>query len=300
MTRALIAAIETGGAKILCRVALADDGREPADQAPTHRFATTTPQAAVADLVGAIRGALAPGDTLAAVGLASFGPLVIDPASPNCGLMLPTAKPHWAGFNLRQALAAALDAPVVLETDVSAAAMAEQARGAAVGLDTVAYVTVGTGIGGGLAIDGHPMRGALHPEVGHLRVHRHAGDETPCVCPFHDDCAEGMAAGPAIAARLAPGEILGDRPEVQAMVADYLGQLCASLVLAWSPHCIVMGGGLLATPGLLDQVGVELRRRLGLYVGQVAAPDDYLRPPAFADSGLEGAMILARREAARS
>nr|QQZ51029.1 ROK family protein [Phenylobacterium glaciei] len=135
----------------------------------------------------------------------------------------------------------------MLETDVSAAALAEQAAGAGAGLDTVAYVTVGTGIGGGLAIDGRPLKGALHPEVGHLRVHRHPGDTTPCVCPFHDDCAEGMAAGPAIAARLAPGEILQGRPEVQAMVADYLGQLCASLVLAWSPRCIVMGGGLLTT-----------------------------------------------------
>ena len=299
MTRALIAAIETGGTKILCRVAQADDGRQVTVEVPPSRFATTTPQQAVADLVGAIRGAMGPGDTLAAVGLASFGPLIVDPASPDYGLMLPTAKPHWAGFNLRAALAEQLAAPVVLETDVSAAALAEQAHGAGIGLDTVAYVTVGTGIGGGLTIDGRPLKGALHPEVGHLRVHRHPGDTTACVCPFHDDCAEGMAAGPAIAARLASGEILQDRPEVQAMVADYLGQLCASLVLAWSPRCIVMGGGLLITPGLLGEVGVELRRRLGAYVGQVAEPADYLRPPAFTDSGLEGAMILARRGLAK-
>ncbi|CAN5622856.1 ROK family protein [soil metagenome] len=299
MTRALIAAIETGGTKILCRVAQADVGRQVTVEIPPHRFATTTPKQAVADLVAAIRGAMGPGDALAALGLASFGPLIVDPGSPDYGLMLPTAKPHWAGFNLRAALAEALGAPIVLETDVSAAALAEQAGGAGAGLDTVAYITVGTGIGGGLAIDGRPLKGALHPEVGHLRVHRHPGDTTPCVCPFHNDCAEGMAAGPAIAARLAPGEVLQDRPVVQAMVADYLGQLCASLVLAWSPRCIVMGGGLLTTPGLLDEVGVELRRRLGPYVGQVAEPADYLRPPAFADSGLEGAMILARRGLAK-
>ncbi|WP_340644027.1 ROK family protein, partial [Phenylobacterium sp.] len=248
MTRAMIAAIETGGAKILCRVTEAEPSR-PVSSQVASRFVTTTPQQAVADLVGAIHGAIAPGDTLAAIGLASFGPLVVDPASPDCGLMLPTPKPHWSGFNLAAVLAGRLGAPVLVETDVAAAALAEQAIGAAQGLDSVAYVTVGTGIGGSLAVEGRPLKGALHPEIGHLRLKRMAGDTAPSACPFHDDCAEGLTAGPALGRRLADGETLSDRADLRALAADYLGELCASLTLAWSPRCIVLGGGVMSTPG---------------------------------------------------
>lgn len=296
MTRRLIAAIETGGTKILCRVATADAGRQAGVEAPTHRFATTTPQQAVIDLAGAIQGDLRPGGVLAAIGLASFGPLVVDPASPDCGLMLPTPKLHWSGFNLAAALAERLGAPVVVETDVAAAALAEQAIGSAQGLDAVAYVTVGSGIGGALSVEGRTLKGALHPEIGHLRLRRRAGDTTPSACPFHTDCAEGLTAGPALGRRLAAGEILADRPDLKALAADYLGQLCASLALAWSPRCIVLGGGVMSTPGLLDAVADALKTALGAYGAPMIAGPDYLRPPALEHSGLEGAMILAQRQ----
>ena len=299
MTRRLIAAIETGGAKILCRVADAEEGRRAVEARPANRrFATTTPQQATADLMAAIREEMRPGDELAAIGLASFGPLIVDPASPDLGLMLPTPKPHWSGFNLAAALAERLGAPVRVETDVAAAALAEQAMGVAQGLDAVAYVTVGTGIGGALAVAGTTLKGALHPEIGHLRVARREGDTLASACPFHDDCAEGLAAGPALAARLADGQALADRPDLQALAADYLGQLCASLALAWSPRCIVLGGGVMSTPGLLPQVAASLTTALGDYGAPMIAGPAYLRAPALEHSGLEGAMILARREAA--
>ena len=299
MTRALIAAIETGGAKILCRVAQADHGRHVTLDVPPSRFVTTTPKAALADLAGAIQGAMGPGDRLAAVGLASFGPLIVDQNSIDCGLMLPTPKPHWSGFNLAAALAQQLGAPVLVETDVAAAALAEQAVGAAQGLDAVAYVTVGTGIGGALAVEGRTLKGALHPEIGHLRLRRREGDGAPSACPFHDDCAEGLTAGPALGARRAAGETLADRADIRALAADYLGQLCASLALAWSPRCIVLGGGVMSTPGLLDKVAEALKRELGDYGAALISGADYLRPPALEHSGLEGAMILARRAASK-
>lgn len=296
MTRALIAAIETGGSKILCRVTEAHKDRDAAGGAlPDHRFATATPQAAMAELVGAIKAAMAPGDHLAAIGLASFGPLIVDPASPDCGLMLSTPKPHWSGFNLSKSLAERLEAPVFLETDVAAAAIAEQAMGAARGLDAVAYVTVGTGIGGALVINGRSLKGALHPEVGHLRIKRREGDATPSACPFHDDCAEGLAAGPALGRRLADGETLADRADIRALAADYLGQLCASLTLAWSPRCIVLGGGVLSTPGLRAEVAAALTRNLGVYGAAMITGPNYLRSPILEHSGLEGALLLARR-----
>jgi fructokinase len=297
MTRALIAAIETGGSKILCRVTEAHKDPDAAGEAPPdHRFATTTPQTAMAELVGAIKAVMAPGDHLAAIGLASFGPLVVDPASPDCGLMLSTPKPHWSGFNLSKSLAERLEAPVILETDVAAAAIAEQAMGAARGLDVVAYVTVGTGIGGALVINGHSLKGALHPEIGHLPIKRREGDATPSACPFHDECAEGLTAGPALGRRLADGETLADRADIRALAADYLGQLCASLTLAWSPRCIVLGGGVLSTPGLLADVAVALTRNLGVYGAAMIAGPNYLRPPILEHSGLEGALLLARRQ----
>lgn len=300
MTRVLIAAIETGGSKILCRVTEVRKDLDQADMAPPdHRFATTTPQAAVADLVEAIQGEMAPGDQLTAIGLASFGPLIVDPASPDCGLMLSTPKPHWSGFNLSKSLAERLEAPVFLETDVAAAAIAEQAMGAAFGLDAVAYVTVGSGIGGALLAEGRTLKGALHPEIGHLRIQRREGDATPSACPFHDDCAEGLTAGPALGRRLADGETLTDRADIRALAADYLGQLCASVALAWSPRCIVLGGGVMSTPGLLTEVEDALKRELGDYGSALIAGPDFLRPPALQHSGLEGAMILARRRAAR-
>ena len=297
MARPLIAAIETGGSKILCRVAALDAGRHSAFAVRTHRFATTTPQQAVIDLVGAIAGDLKPGDTLAAIGLASFGPLVVDPASLDLGLMLPTPKPQWSGFNLAVALAQALGAPVVVETDVAAAAIAEQAIGAAQGLDPVAYVTVGSGIGGGLCVEGRSLKGALHPEIGHLRLHRRPGDTAPSACPFHADCAEGLTAGPALALRLAAGQPLTERPDLRALAADYLSQLCASLVLAWSPRCIVLGGGVMSTPGLLGAVAAALKTAMGEYGAPMTAGPDYLRTPALDHSGLEGALLVARRQA---
>lgn len=297
MTRPLIAAIETGGTKILCRVATADADRQAALDVPTHRFATTTPQQAVIDLVGAIQADLRPGDTLAAIGLASFGPLIVDPASPDRGLMLPTPKPHWSGFNLAAALAQRLGAPVVVETDVAAAAIAEQAIGAARGLDAVAYVTVGSGIGGALCLEGRTLKGALHPEIGHLRLHRRLDDTTPSACPFHTDCAEGLTAGPALGRRLAAGETLAERPDLKALAADYLAQLCASLALAWSPRCIVLGGGVMSTPGLVDAVAAALKTAMGDYGAPMSAGPDYLRTPALDHSGLEGALLVARRQA---
>ncbi|MDO9245702.1 MAG: ROK family protein [Phenylobacterium sp.] len=297
MTRPLIAAIETGGTKILCRVATADADRQAALDVPTHRFATTTPQQAVIDLVGAIQADLRPGDTLDAIGLASFGPLIVDPASPDRGLMLPTPKPHWSGFNLAAALAQRLGAPVVVETDVAAAAIAEQAIGAARGLDAVAYVTVGSGIGGALCLEGRTLKGALHPEIGHLRLHRRLDDTTPSACPFHTDCAEGLTAGPALGRRLAAGETLAERPDLKALAADYLAQLCASLALAWSPRCIVLGGGVMSTPGLVDAVAAALKTAMGDYGAPMIAGPDYLRTPALDHSGLEGALLVARRQA---
>lgn len=276
-------AVETGGTKIVARQV--DSGG-----ARTARWATTRPDQALADLAGFVAG------TPDAIGLAGFGPLVLEGA--DAGRLLATPKPHWAGANLARALADRFGCPVAVETDVNAAAVAERAADPdAPG--SLAYLTVGTGIGGGLAGAGGTLKGAMHPEIGHLRLARRPGDDTPSACPFHADCAEGLVAGPALGRRL-DGATLADRPEIAALAADYLAQLLASVVLAWSPHRIVLGGGVGTAPGVLDAVRAGFAAALGGYgVGDAAHAPGFIRAPVHADAGLEGALILARDAALR-
>lgn len=288
MSQPVFLAVETGGTKIVWRIE--SQGGEVLDQG---RFATEAPQAALKALVDAVDGR-----PVAALGVASFGPLIVDPVSDRRGEMLATPKPGWSGYNLAQALGQALDAPFDVDTDVNAAALAEATLGAGQGVRTVAYVTVGTGIGGGLYVDGSTLKGALHPEIGHLFVHRAEGDSQASACPFHAGCVEGLAAGPSVQARLA-GRRLEDAPEVMDFVADYLGQLVASLVFAWAPDRIVFGGGVMGTPGLIPRVEAQARRWVAGYGSAIIMGEDgYLVAAGLADAGLEGAMTMARRLAA--
>ncbi|MDO9608468.1 MAG: ROK family protein [Brevundimonas sp.] len=288
MPQPLFFAVETGGTKIVWRIADAagvvlDEGR----------FATGRPEAAVEALVAA-----AAERPVAGLGVASFGPLVVDPASPQRGLMLATPKPGWTGFNLSRTLADRLGAPFAVDTDVNAAAVAEARLGAGRGARAVAYVTVGTGIGGGLCVDGQTLKGALHPEIGHLFVRRAEGDAQASACPFHADCVEGLTAGPAVQARLA-GRRLEDADAVRAVVADYLGQLVAGLVFAWSPDRIVFGGGVMSTRGLIAEVEAAARRRVNGYGSAVVMGEgDYLVAAEREHAGLDGAMLMARDLAA--
>ncbi|ODP38331.1 ROK family protein [Sphingomonas turrisvirgatae] len=276
--------IETGGTKLLARLV------HGASVIAEDRWPTTTPDAAltaITDLVGEHR--------VDGIGIAGFGPIVVDPAAANYGEVLATPKPGWAGANLRAALSERLNAPAAVDTDVNLAALAEQDRGAGKGFASVAYVTVGTGVGAGLALAGRTLSGALHPEMGHVPVLRLPGDTSPSGCPFHANCVEGLAAGPGVQARL-QGRRLEDSPADFAAMADYIGQLFATIVLAWSPHRIVAGGGVLSVPGLRDAAAARMGVALGGYgVGDAAGQPGFVAAPMFENAGLDGALILARR-----
>ena len=290
----VFAAIETGGSKILARILDAHGAALAAG-----RWPTTTPERALGDLGDFIAGAIPAGRTLGAIGIAAFGPLVRDARAGDYGRILTTPKPGWSGANLRAQLAARFAVPVAIDTDVNAAARAEWRQGAGQGVRSLAYVTVGTGIGAGLLVAGRPLEGALHPEIGHIRLVRRDGDRAPSACPFHADCAEGLASGPAIARRLEAPHALGDDPAVFALVAAYLGELAATLVLCWSPERIVWGGGVMGTAGLIARVHEALGRSLAGYgVGEAAARGDFCVPAALEHAGLEGAALMARLEAA--
>lgn len=288
MAGKLVAGVETGGTKILARICDFKGGQTIAET----KWATGSADDAAHVLISFLGEA---GAGLSAVGIAAFGPLIVDPQSVDFGRMLATNKPGWTGSNLRLNLTESLGVPVNVETDVNAAAIAEQALGAGGGLPSVAYVTVGTGIGAGLALRGKTLKGALHPEGGHLPIIRQPGDDFPSVCAFHANCAEGLVSGPALRKRLGEGNDLADDPELVGLVANYLGQLAATLVLTWSPHRIVWGGGAISTTPIIPKIEQAMRDTLGGYgVGEAANQPGFCVAACLKNAGLEGAVLMAR------
>lgn len=256
----LIAGVELGGSKTICILAAGPD-----DVVGRTRIATTTPD----ETLSAARAVLERWKAehgFEAVGIGSFGPLELDSASPNHGRIVSTPKPDWSGADVL-ALAAGLGVPAALDTDVNGAAMAEGLWGAARGLDSWVYVTVGSGVGVGSIIGGRPVRGLGHSEAGHLRVPRLGGDAWPGVCPYHGDCVEGLACGPAIKARTgrASETLSSDDPAWDAVVHALAG-LFHNLTLTATPQRILLGGGVGGGQTLLaPRIREALKASLGGY-----------------------------------
>ncbi len=283
--------IEAGGTKFM--LGIADESHTITAR---HRIATTTPEEVLPAAIAWFREqGLQPA---AAIGIASFGPLNLDRASPGWGHVTRTPKPHWNGADLVGPFASAFGCPVGLETDVNGAALAESRWGAGRGHDSLLYLTVGTGIGGGFVSGTQLLSGLSHPEMGHIRVPRHRLDNGFAgVCRFHGDCLEGLASGPAIIARwgkslseLAPGTA-ADRPESD-MIAWYLGQAIGNFQAILQPARIVLGGGVMGTPGMLDTVRHHARDAGGGYFA--GDPEELVVAPGLdSDSGLLGALAVA-------
>ena len=289
----LVGGIEAGGTKFVCAV-----GAGPDDVRAEVRVPTTTPAETLERVVAFFAGQAARAP-LAALGVASFGPVDLDPRSPTFGFVTTTPKPGWRGVDLVGPLRRALDVAVAFDTDVNASALAEQRWGAGRGLATVAYVTVGTGIGGGVVVDGRPLHGLVHPEIGHMRVpHDRARDPFAGACPVHGDCWEGLASAPALAARWggAPERLPDDHP-AWPLQAHYLALGLANLVLTLSPERLVLGGGVMARTTLYPLVRAEISRLLAGYLASASLADGlarYIVPPALGErAGVLGALLLA-------
>lgn len=290
MTKLRFGAIEAGGSKFLCGV-----GTGPDDLSEVVRIPTTDPDQTLSRVIDHFRQVAG----LAAIGIASFGPVEVDEMSPRWGSILSTPKPGWSNCDVARRVSTALAVPVGFDTDVNAAALCEHRWGAAMGVGAAAYVTVGTGIGGGFILRGKTLRGARHPEVGHIVPRRHPRDaEFPGTCPFHGDCLEGLASGPAIKARW--GVSLADLPpthESHEIVAWYLAQLVVAIQAFVAAERLVLGGGVMRTPGLHSRVRILARDLAAGYFGDGDSDvkyDDLIRAPRFGDqAGLLGAICLA-------
>lgn len=282
--------IEAGGTKFVCGI-----GTGPGD-IRIAQFPTSSPELTIKSAVGFFEDAAV---SLRAVGIGSFGPVDLHPGSITYGYVTSTPKPGWANFDLAGAIAKALNVPVAFDTDVNAALLGEVRWGAARGLSSAIYMTIGTGIGGGALVHGKLVHGLVHPEMGHLRVpHDPSVDPFPGVCPYHRDCLEGLASGPAMQARWGvPAGTLPPEHEAWALEAHYLALGLVNLTVALSPERILLGGGVMQQPHLFPMIRDEFLNLLNNYIVHTELTehsDRFIQPPALGSrAGVLGALALA-------
>jgi fructokinase len=282
--------IEAGGSKWECAI-----GRSPGELRAQVTIPTTTPE----ETIGRVVAFFEREGPVAGLGIGSFGPIDRTPTSPTWGYITTTPKPGWAYTDVAVEIRRRLSVPVTFDTDVNAAALGEHRWGAARGLETFCYLTVGSGIGGGAMVDGRLVHGLVHPEFGHMRIpHDRLEDPFPGVCPFHGDCWEGLASGRAVEARWGrpAHELTGDEA-VWELEARYLALGLVSAICVLAPERIVVGGGVTKEPGLLDRVRRHVAALMNGYLhadGVGAGSSDYITPPALGvQAGVLGAIALA-------
>ncbi len=277
----MFGAIEAGGTKFVCGV-----GTGPDDIVSTQ-IPTTSPAETLARTIAWLGQY-----NLRAVGIGSFGPVDLRPESPSWGFITSTPKTAWRNCDLAGAVSRGLRVPVRFDTDVNAAVRGEARWGAARGVSNCVYLTIGTGIGGGAIVGGSVLHGLTHPEMGHIRVpHDWAADPFRGCCPYHGDCLEGLASGPAIAARWGlMGEDMEPDHTAWVLEAKYLSYGIANFVCTLSPERILVGGGVMRQAHLYDRINVEVERLLGGYVGKIPP----VAPAGLGErAGLLGALALA-------
>lgn len=290
-----LAGVELGGTKT---IVVRGDAGAIADRVA---FATTDPASTLAE-ASDILARWHTETPLAAIGIASFGPVRVDPAAPDYGTILATPKPQWSNTPVLAMLRARLCLPMAIDTDVNAAALAEYRFGAARGSMSTVYITIGTGVGGGVLVNGDPIHGSLHPEIGHWRLRRAERDSFAGACSFHGDCVEGLLSGPALAARFSrhPESVSRDDLAWRPVIAD-LAELIAALLLAYSPQKIVIGGGVtLKQQHLIGGALAEVPSRLSGYLGAIDTDSlaAIVVPASLGDdAGPCGALVFAQQAA---
>jgi len=289
--RPLFAGLEGGGTKFVCAVAAG-----PEDIRAQESFPTTMPEETIGKALSFFEGH----EPFAALGIATFGPCDLDPRSPTYGQITSTPKAGWKNVNLLGLFRRGFAVPIGFDTDVNVAALGEWKWGAGKGLESVVYMTVGTGIGGGGVINGRMMHGLIHPEMGHIRVPRVSGDFFPGNCPYHGDCLQGLAAGPAIEARWGKRaeEMPPDHPAWD-LEASYLALAINDLICVLSPQRIILGGGVMHQRHLFPLIRQKAKKLLNGYIQSpliLERIEEFIVPPGLGDrSGVLGAIALAEQ-----
>lgn len=286
--------IEAGGTKFVCAI-----GNSPNDIRAEIRFSTTTPEETLGQAI-AFFEQYHETTPLQAIGIANFGPVDLNPSSSTYGYITKTPKPGWSGTDIVGKVSAKFDIPIVFDTDVNGALLGEYRWGAAQGIENSIYLTIGTGIGGGVMVGGNLVHGLVHPEIGHMRLpHNFETDPFEGWCPFHGDCFEGLAAGPAIEKRWGQkAETLPPDHPAWELEAHYISQALHGLICAYSPQRIVLGGGIMNQTQLFSLVRQKVQDSLNGYVNHPAILseiDTYIVPPGLGNqAGVLGAIALAQ------
>jgi len=285
--------IEAGGTKFVCAV-----GTGPSDIRDEIRFPTTTPKETLGKAIKFFQSQTEP---VSAIGVGTFGPVDPDPKSSKFGYITTTPKPGWANTDFVGALHSVFKVPIGFDTDVNAAAMGEHKWGAAQGLDTFLYLTIGTGIGGGAMVEGNLLHGLIHPEMGHIHIpHNLVSDPYSGFCPYHGDCFEGLAAGPAIEGRWGQrAETIPEDHPAWDLEAKYIALALANYIFILSPQKIILGGGVMGVPHLFPMVRLKTMKILNGYVQSPKIIEDintYITPPKLGNkAGVLGAIALAQQ-----
>ncbi|MGG3562677.1 ROK family protein [Neobacillus rhizosphaerae] len=282
----MLGAIEAGGTKFVCAV-----GDEKGTIVERIQIPTTVPEETLPQV-----SAFFEKYDVEAIGIGSFGPIDVNVESPTYGYITSTPKPGWKDYPFVQRMKEAFGVPIGFNTDVNAAALGEASFGAAKGLDSCLYITVGTGIGAGAIVQGQLLQGWSHPEMGHILLRRHPNDAFQGKCPYHGDCLEGLAAGPAIEERWGEkGVNLVDRPEVWDLEGYYLAQALMQYILILSPKKIILGGGVSHQEAVFAAIYKYLPELLNDYVALPELSDYIVRPGLGDDAGITGSLMLADR-----
>jgi fructokinase len=282
----MLGAIEAGGTKFVCAV-----GDEKGTIVDRIQMPTTTPDETIPLVIEFFQQY-----RLEAIGIGSFGPIDVNRESPTYGHITSTPKSGWKDYPFVQTLQDAFDVPIGFHTDVNAAALGEATFGAAKGLDSCLYITVGTGIGAGALVQGQLLQGHSHPEMGHILVKRHPGDRYQGRCPYHGDCLEGLAAGPAIEERWGEKGIhLADWKEVWELEGYYIAQALMQYILILSPKKIILGGGVMNQKQVFHSIYQYLEEFLRDYVSLPDLSEYIVSPGLGNDAGITGALLLANQ-----
>ncbi len=283
----LYGALEAGGTKMVC--AIGDENGKIIDRI---KFPTETPETTMPQIFDYFRD-----KGLSAIGIACFGPIDLHKDSPTYGSITSTPKKGWSGYNIVRETQRELGLPVGFDTDVNGSMLGEATWGCAKGVSDAIYLTIGTGVGGGVISNGKLLHGMLHPEVGHIRLPKVEGDPGKSVCPFHDNCFEGLAAGPSLKARWGvSADQLADKAEVWEIEAEYIANALMSYALILSPQKIILGGGVMHQEQLFPLVRKKFFDLVNGYIvtDEMNNLDEYIVPPSLNDDqGIMGAIKLA-------